>query len=359
MNRIPNNIAILEAGGSHDEILYPQFRFLKDARIRTHLIIRNEHLLRIGAPGLADSIFSLETEKNWSGRWKNLISIRKYLLKNEITHLVINTCQGAFIRDLSPLLPRKLNITGISHNPHKLSKSFNQRIINRRVKKYLVLSDNILHRVRSMNPDLFLESFYAIFFPIPLTKKNNDIFTVSIPGAVDLKRRDYYHLLEELKVHPVSPGVKFVFLGRCKNNPALDFRESISSCLSQNQYLFFDEFIPEIEFLERVAQTDLILPLITPALKNFNLYRDYKLTGGINIALGYRIPLLLHKSLESNPDYESAGFFYHEGEMINDLNELSAKKVRIEEKKKRIEKELKFGYSFQQEKYLKFITKPV
>ncbi|MGC9341792.1 MAG: hypothetical protein ACP5E3_03755 [Bacteroidales bacterium] len=154
-----NKVLILESGGSHDEILYSQFRFLKDSGFETHLIIREEHLERARTPREADFVISLARERGWRDRWKNLLTIRKYLRVKNINYLVINTCQGAFIRDLSLLLPRGINITGISHNPQKLNRSFNQKIINRKVKKYLVLSENILNNVQTMNPGLSLKAF--------------------------------------------------------------------------------------------------------------------------------------------------------------------------------------------------------
>ncbi|MGC9341793.1 MAG: hypothetical protein ACP5E3_03760 [Bacteroidales bacterium] len=82
-----------------------------------------------------------------------------------------------------------------------------------------------------------------------------------------------------------------------------------------------------------VARSDLILPLITPELDNYELYRDYKITGGINLAIGFRVPLLLTKSLRNNQDYETSSFFYEKTRLVEMINHLSENKTEIKQKK--------------------------
>lgn len=357
MNPGSPKIALLETGGSHDEILFSQMRFLKDSGYRIYLIIRSEHLARIGKYDEANDIFSIRNEESMYGRLKNILNIRRYLLRNKIETLLINTCQGAFIRDLSFFLPYRLNITGITHNPQKMSRSLNQKIISRRVKKYFVLSDYILKNITQQNPELQLESFYPIFFRESGESRNHKNFVVTIPGAVDFKRRDYDHLLNELDIGEPEPGIRFIFLGRLKSPEAIEFREKVLQEYPGIQFDFFDEFIPENEFISRIVKSDLVLPLITPGMVNYNLYRDFKITGGINLALGYRIPLLIHENLADNPDYQLAAFFYKEGNLIDTLRHLSGHPEKLKAKSDDIESAERIGYTHQRDQYISFVQK--
>ena len=193
-------VAIIEAGGSHDEVIRSQLLFLEDENIEIHLIIRRLHFEKTGPYNTVHSTLILEKEEKLSDRVKNLRLILRYLADHSIYNVVINTAQGAFTRDLTLMAPRDLRFTGISHNPQKLGHSFTQKLISRRIKKYFVLSDFILENVKDQNPDLALDVFYPVFFPSTPLKSRNSMLNVCIPGAVDPLRRDYKSLLRAAAV---------------------------------------------------------------------------------------------------------------------------------------------------------------
>jgi hypothetical protein len=92
-------------------------------------------------------------------------------------------------------------------------------------------------------------------------------------------------------------------------------------------------------------------------LFDFKLYRDYKITGSVNLSYGFNIPLLIHESLKSNPDYQLSAFFYSDNELIRVLNSLSKKPESLKSKSLDISRTDKFSYNFQKKIYMDFIMK--
>ncbi len=351
-----HRVAIIETGGSHDEVILPQLMFLQDESLEIHLIMRRKHYERTGPFDKAIRCFLLEKENNIADRLKNLHTITRYLSDFRISDVIINTAQGAFIRDLSFLLSRDLNITGIAHNPQKLGRSFSQKLITRTIKKYFVLSDYILKNVQQENPGLTLTSFYPVFFP-PFTKENHrDKLDICIPGAMDTQRRDYHGLLLELERSRPDENIRFVFLGRCQKDDALALRKKIESLLPPSQRLFFSEFIPVDEFMQYSGNASIILPLLTPSVPMFDLYRKYKVTGAMNIAFGLKIPMVLHEALLGIDDFAQSSFFYSEGEMISTINHLCLNREELAVKKHAILDMTKFSFEYQKKKYLDFLN---
>ena len=157
------HIAIIESGGSHDEVILPQLSFLIEEGKELHLIIRRNHFLRTGPYDPRIHILLLEEEEKITDRIRNLRMIVRYLKNHSVGQAIVNTAQGAFVRDFTFLAPRQLLLTGISHNPHKLNSSVTQKLISRRITKYFVLSDYILANVRKENPELTISAFYPVF----------------------------------------------------------------------------------------------------------------------------------------------------------------------------------------------------
>jgi len=350
------NIAFIELGGSHEEVLFPQIEILAGSGFNVSLIIRTSHFNRIKPIRQAKTVLCINDEKNFFQRAMNLRRVLNFIKTNNIHSIIINTAQGAFIRDLCFFLPPYLNLTGISHNPQKIGHSFTQKFISRKIKKYLVLNDYILKNLPQLH-GLSYSSFYPVFYPHKHQPKNDNTLRVAIPGAIDFNRRDYEEILNNPLSQVLNKNIQFIFLGRCKSEAARKYREAVETKFLKKQSRFFDEFIPEARFFSILKTADIILPLITPGIKNFQLYKKYKVSGSINLAFGMKIPLLMHESLKSTEDYQTAAIFYKEGQLFQKLNEIHANPDSIAIKKKDIEKEKKFNPEFQQKQYIDFVLR--
>lgn len=347
-------IALMEMGGSHEEVLQPQISWLKETDYQLYLIIRRKQFERINFNLNPENVLMVGEDDNFLNRWKNLIQINQFLKKNQIENMVINTTQGAFIRDFSLICP-SINITGIAHNPQKIGKSIGQKIISKKVKKYLVLNDYILDHVDRSDLSLSFNSFYPIDSFVHDEQIKNEVLKIVIPGALDMNRRDYYQIIDSHKSQLLDKNIKFIFLGRCKSEEAKLFRKEVEILLLKKQFEFFDEFIPNAKFNACISSADLILPLITPRLHSFSLYEKYKISGAINLSFGMKVPMLMHESLNQVADYKISSIFYEDGKLFEKLNMLLANRDIIRKKKIDILQEEKFNPEFQKKKYLDFV----
>ncbi|NDK57232.1 hypothetical protein [Pontibacter fetidus] len=351
--------ALIELGGSHDECLYSQVRFLKTSGYQVHLICTANLEKQVSGFDGVDQFLYVDFEGASSLQsMLNLFRIRKHIIRHNIRQVIFNTAEGNLVRNLTLLpFPSQVTFSGTVHNGRKLIKSSSQSLISRRIKKYFVLNDYILPHV-SGNKTTTIESFYPIFFPdfdrVVLPKPPGELW-VCIPGQVDHNRRDYGGLLQALQQHKPATGTKFIVLGRDKN-PGKKLRELVSEAGLEEHFILFDEFIPNNVFHSYLAQSDVILPLVHPGLPKFDQYLNYKITGAINLAFAYKKPLLSIAQFNTIPDFKENSLFYSSdtlGETLQNLPELLptiAPQLYLHPKWK---------FAYQQQKYVSFIQNKV
>ncbi len=350
------SIALIETGGSHEEIIFPQLLFLKETAFETHVIIREDHFKRFRGYGQNEKYLLLKSDDTIFHKIINLFKILQYLKRHNIHDVIFNTAQGAFIRDLCLILPTGINVTGISHNPQKFGNSFTMKLISSRVKKFFVLNDYILDNLDNTNSAIKFESYYCVFFRHSYVKPGDkSILNVVIPGSFDMKRRDYKFLLTSLSRTVLNPGIRFIFPGRSNSDESRAFFKDISNYLSGEQFIYFDEFLPEERFFRILYEADLILPLITPELPLYELYRKYKITGAFNLSFGLNIPLVMHSSFHSITDFQNSSIFFNDSNLIETLNNVYHNRVLIAQCAGEIEKNPKFSFEYQKKRYLNFL----
>jgi hypothetical protein len=347
--------ALIELGGSHDECLYSQVRFLKASGYTVHLICTANLEKQVSGFDGVDQFLYVDFEGASSLQSiTKLFRIRKHIIRHNIRQVIFNTAEGNLVRNLTLLpFPSYVTFSGIVHNGRKLLKSSSQAIISRRVKKYFVLNDYILPHVAGNNKQT-VESFYPIFFPdfekVGLPKAAGEIW-VCIPGQVDHNRRDYTGLLQALKQQKPAAGIKFIVLGRDKN-PGRKLRELVEEAGLQEHFILFEEFIPNAVFHSYLAQSDVILPLVHPGLPKFDQYLKYKITGAINLAFAYKKPLLSITQFSSIPDFDENSVFYSLDTLSETLHNLPEQLAALAPK---LYQNPKWEFTYQQQKYISFI----
>jgi hypothetical protein len=347
--------ALIELGGSHDECLYAQVRFLKESGYNVHLICTSNLEKQVSDFDDVDTFLYFDFDgASLLQAMAYLLRIRQHIIRNNITQVIFNSAEGNRVRNLTLLpFPASVQFSGTIHNSHKLLKSSSQGIISRKVKKYFVLNDYILPHVANSR-NVAVESFYPIFFPkfeeVALPKKEGELW-VCIPGQVDHNRRDYRSLLDAVTQHKLAPNVKFIVLGRDKNPDA-----GLTLWLKQDglieHFIVFDEFIPNEVFHSYLAQSDVIMPLVHPGLPKFDQYLRYKITGAINLAFAYRKPLLIHNVFKEIPDFKENSVFYSSENLSQTLTQLPDLLQTI---KPQLYQQPKWDFNYQQQKYIRFI----
>ncbi len=312
------NVLIIELGGSHAECIYSTVHFLKHNHCEVHVAC-NESLVRFLPESLQLSgILDLPNHLNFFRQIQSFIQIRKYISDHRIDTIIINTTEIKVVRNLSLVLPRK-NTIGLVHNAQKLKNSSTfSKILYRKIKKYLVLSDYLLTEIDPL-PKYNVSSFYPIYFPkveILSPLKSADEYWITIPGIVNLERRDYLSLVHYISKHTFPENIKFIFLGKFNE------REDLVTALADSgvwhsQIKTFDYQLEYNEFHSYIQQSDLMLPLINSEANGF--YGNTRISGTFNLGLGYKKPFLLNRKYESNKDLSCFSHYYDTMEELAEI----------------------------------------
>lgn len=353
---------LIELSGSHSECLYSQILFLKNSHYDVHLICSKEFSSQNKIFKFTPKILWVRFGESQTGYWKNLIEIKRYIINNKFNKVILNTASGSLIRNLMTFhFPKEIEFIGVIHGVNKITQSFSQKLINRKVKKYFVLNDYITDNFL-LKDSYNLTSFYPIFFPnfdeVQLNKGLNE-FWICVPGSVEYSRRDYLSLIKRLEYEKINPAVKFIFLGKSNHNnsDARDLKERIFRLKINSQFVFFDDFIQDDIFHAFVKRSDLVTPLIHESHPYFKEINGFKISGSFNLAFAYKKPLLCEESFKKFEDFRENGIFYNLDTMINIINNLSLNKDSLELQKQNMYKNPKWDFDYQMNKYISFVEK--
>lgn len=343
-------IALIEIGGSHDECLYSQIKILKS--------VENVHLTLICDSSLKehvsyfDSIDKIEFVKKTKGFWAEwFVAFKIYSLykKENFDNIIFNTAEGKKITKLL-LLPfsAKTKFFGTLHNTNKIKNSTSQKLISQKIQKYFVLNDYLVHEKHKH----IFASYYPIFFPnYPQAniEKPKDTIWVCIPGQVELKRRDYSSLFDNIEKTKLEKNIQFIFLGPCEHSHGDGnyIKERIKKLNLEKQCMLWDNFIDVTLFHTIAKNSDFLLPLIHPQHVSYSLY-SHNISGAFNIAFAYKIPLLMEESFSSHLDFKDNSIFYNIDNMLS--------KIKKPEPNKKFYQEQKWSFDFQKEKYWQVIV---
>lgn len=347
-------IALIEIGGSHDECLLSQMHAIKSTGRKVLLITFAEILERNPEFNnyIDDKLF-VDMSGSKVERSKEVSRIWKKLKASKCEKAVLNTAEGNLVRLLClKAFFHKIEFIGIVHNTRKFEKSFTQSIINKKIKKYLMLSENLL---QSISPPKNLKVDY--FYPIRYSSKAKTIEkttrTAVIIGGVERRRKDldgFVQIAEQAK----EANVKFVFLG--KSDESLEdvqwFLNEIKERGLTGLIKTYDHFVAQDEFDAQIQNADLILPIVHPDTKSAEEYFKSRISGAMSVSFGYKIPMMIHEAYSHINEMNAASFYYN---MDNFGSEISKALESIEEKKAIMKSYEAYNVEFQEKRYLDFL----
>lgn len=348
-------IALVEFGGSHDECLLSQMLALKSAKATIYWVTTPGMYQRCTyLHHLIDDVYFVELEQKAWGDFQKMKSLVDYLKKEDVTQVVFNTAQGGNVRNLAFLLPKSISAYGIIHTLRKFNGSFTQRLINRKIKKYFVLSDDLLKRTQ-IPTGLEVKSFYPLDFPHFTTDlmKNPEETWITLTGGVETRRKDLSSMLDIILRTPAN--TRYIFLGKTDlNDPGtLHFLEQIKINQFEKRIIWFDSFVNQELFDAYLQKSDFLLPLIHPDTPSAEQYISNQISGAFLLSFAYHIPMLIHHAYESELDLKKSSLFY-------ELDSFSTCLVHaIEQRSKLVnaianEEKWKAGYQYRN--YLRFIS---
>lgn len=331
--RTKTKVALLEIGGSHDECILTQVIALKEAGCEVVFCGTQELYDRnILFSDWFDAFHPIVLTGAAIGDFKEIRAFNKWLLKNDFSHLIANTAQGGHIRNLALTGSSKIAYLGIIHTIKMLEESFTQKLISTRFKTYFVLNDTLQQKAKKQN-GIRLASFYPLDYPhfesVPLSK--GDAFWVGIIGGVEFRRKDLSGFIEMAKNS--GNNVKFIFLGKSdnKNKEVQQFQTWIKEEGLENKVQLFDHFVDQPTFDAYLKQMDCIIPLVHPNTPSAQEYFNRQISGAINVAFSYHIPMLIHQQFQNWSDFDSGCVFYNLENIDEQLKQLQTKKEELKE----------------------------
>lgn len=269
--------------------------------------------------------------------------------------MIINTAQGGHIRNLCLTAPKGIEFIGIIHTIRKFQGSFTQKMIHRKIRKYLVLSDFLLEKITPPK-GIRVQSFYPLEyerFNLELEKDSQETW-ITIVGGVESRRKDlegFAAMVQSVQ----DRKLKFIFLGKSDENKeeVINFKQKMKEIDLLDQFVFFDDFIAPDLFDAYLSRTDFLCPLIHPETPSAEQYISNQISGAFNLAYSYRIPLLIHQEYESVEDLKRSAFFYKPDTFQQTLvNAIACRSEKIRE----IESVKKWNKDFQREQFLSFVN---
>ena len=343
-------VALLEFSNGHTEVLYSQTLFLKRYSYDVHLICDKSHMNRVMDYKTVDSLYYLDSD---TSKYERFLKIKMYLKKENIKLLIINTASWSVIRYL-PFMLWNVEIIGITHGLEKIVKSFSQKLISLKIKKYFVLSEHLYNQSVKI-PNLEFSYFYASFFQdyptIALNKKAND-FWICIPGQLEYKRRDYLFLIEYLPDN-LQDNIKFIILGSYnhKSGDGVDFKKHLESKNLLKNFIFFDTFIDDNKFHNYIKQSDILLPL-PPSNSR---YLNNAISGTFNLAYAHKKLQIMPDEYRDIPDFIDKAIFCNDENFLEILLQLITNKAIIADKEKYLNNNLQLSFDYQAQKYINFL----
>ena len=338
-------IALVEINNFHDECLYSHILFLKSDKHHVTLIC-NEKLKSRVSNFPADEIVCLDQGSRIK-KYKNWFLIRKIILKQKISKVILNTAEKNIYKLLMLPFPASVEFIGAVHNVQKIKNSKKQRLIVSKLDKVLTLGKFIF---RNLKEEGLIHKkanyYYPIFFeeyPQVIHKPEDEIW-ITVPGIIDFKKRD------NKRIHDchIPKNVKIIMLGRPVDEEAVEFLKQLKNHPTADQFITFDEFISPELFHSYIKASDYILPLIHENTESFSDYLRYKISGSYNLAFAYKIPLLLDESMREIEDFEGNTIFYQPEKLCGLFKELKPGS-------KDFFTNPELSFEFQKENYLNFI----
>lgn len=345
-------VAIIEVDGSHDECILTQLFALKQEK-KTVILICTQALKdrNVQFESLVYEFVIIDV----ANKHKTIVrEICRTLKNKKVEVAVFNTAQGAKVRDISlKMLFSKIKFFGIIHTTRKFEGSSTQKIINLKIKNYLLLSEFLFSKVKQPR-GIKLSYFYPIHFPDFGSKKiKNKTLTISIIGGVEKRRKDlkgFVKMVEETR----SMNVKYIFIGKSdpNDNDVMALKTALLEKNLSDKVQMFDDFVSQEQFDIYIQQTDLILPLVHPNTPSADQYFKNQISGAVNVGFGYKIPLLIHDSYKFVTELKERALFYNLDSFSSILDDAEGEALVIQ---KHMENDSELKNETQEKRYLDFL----
>ena len=372
MKKEMKNILIVEFNWFHDEVVIPLLELLNEEYNCS--IIANKKWIEKDTWSLfskskisSDVFYTKKIYRKYFysiDNFRRIIKTINILLSKKINIIIFNTLDIynddiVLLIKMIKLFRLPTKIIGIIHNAEKIDK------YKKLVDQIFVLSPIILQKksLSSLSDNVYnVDFFYPILYKFKdnLVRYSNPEFIITIPGNIEYSRRDYrflYDFVLEKIVFLEKNNIKFIILGNYKKN--LDgeiFYNLIMGAGLEKYFKFFDYTISYREYMNIISNSQLIMPLIHPNIKNFKNYLKNKISASFNMSFSTNIPLIMHSEFKKLDEFNQFSFFYNSNNSLEyQLKILLKNKMKLFDASLNIKNSYKFSKCFQIQKICNII----
>lgn len=342
-----SKVLLIELSDSHSEVFRPVRNYLSEAGFETDCFVTEKYPIENN--GLIKRVA-------YGSRIHQLAELNRYIHAHRYENLFFNTAEGLSVRDFCYLNHfRNLNICGVLHQAKKLKGSYTQKVISSKIKNYFVLAEYIKDYACGLNNKIELEYFYPLS---PYSgERHTEKLIITVPGEIALWRRDYVWLIEFIKnnIGNIRNKFYFIFLGSADNPDGKKVTGYIKENNLNEVIKFYDSYISENEFDKVISSSALIFPLLNPGVGEYDSYRRTKISGAFNLSFNYRIPMLMNNDFRDAKDFQNISFFYDKQNFTDVLNSINEESIKL--LADNFEKDVRFSYDYQSNKFRKFVNK--
>ncbi|MEY4673599.1 MAG: hypothetical protein RL148_1383 [Planctomycetota bacterium] len=311
--RTHNDIALLELHASHDECLWSQVAFCR--AMGSEPLVVCHPAIAARAPLLLPGVetWPVEAEHGTLGRLRQMRSLVRRLQERGVRSVVVNTTSGPQVRDFVLAARSRFHLAGIAHHAGRLHGSATMRLMGIWLRDHFVLAEYVLaaahaprgHRVSHFHPVHFPPTLHALAGP-------RQGFRIVVPGQVESKRRDYAGFFRALAGKDLPPDLEVVLLGRSahKHGSRVELEQCARECGIAQRIRWFDGFVDDATFYRELQLGSVVMPLVHPGTGNHESYRTEQVSGAFNLGWGFRVPLLVHRSLATLQPFADAALAY-------------------------------------------------
>ncbi|AZZ37172.1 hypothetical protein CIK05_10355 [Bdellovibrio sp. qaytius] len=339
--------------------------YLAKERFELHVISTKEVVNGLPKDLIAAGLIKSATILPKDSKFKAIWTAFKQIKSIDADYAVMNDGQGQSVKWLSLLgLFLRTEFIGVHHNADKfIFGSLTQSLINLKIKKYFVLAEYILKNLNGKVSNKFkFSSFYSCLTDYKLLKNENPAeLKIAIPGFVEFHRRDYLELVENLSQGPekLASNIKFVILGNAGKKDGQELIVKAKAAGLENNFSFYDHFVPLQEMYQQIDSSDLLMTLIGPKNQYFDLYKKYKISGTYSLSIMMERPLLLHEVYSDESEFNDWAMYYTENSLVKKLNQWAKDKSEVKSITQKSIEKFKHTFTSQSKKYCDFIEKNI
>lgn len=250
-----------------------------------------------------------------------LFFIRRYAKRQNVQTLLWATISTATKARVISLVLRAYKVSHIIHNGHRFVRA--SPLLNKFYKN-IYLSRSILEHMRDQSSAADHERqdfFWATNFRASVNlahyyELDSEKVHIGIAGGVNQKRRNYDSLIDaavRCKSKGICDRVRFWILGACPDWFTTGIRASgVEECfVTFSAYLSFDDMFSYVRSMDALAL------LIDDSVPNYVYYGTSKISGMENLALGFRIPLLVAEGVPVERELEALALRYKQDRLAD------------------------------------------